>query len=186
MSKVKGYYRSNGTYVKSYTRSAPKTVSVSNYVKNDGTKVSGYKRSKPSYTTVSKKKDDEIYYLLSNMSLLNIREKTNDVNENEITNKEEEPFIVVDENGNELFDIDTELICPISNDIIKYPVSTKCGHNFDKYFILQWLEKKENCPICREKIKNDDLSVNEDIEEKLQKLCFKRKDILKFSEYRKL
>ena len=59
---VSGYYRSNGTYVSGYTRSAPSsssstssrgssgggsTVHVSGYTRSDGTSVSGYTRSAP-------------------------------------------------------------------------------------------------------------------------------------------
>jgi len=36
---------------------------------------------------------------------------------------------------------------------------TPCGHGINHAAMLQWLETKENCPVCRHECKSDDLLV---------------------------
>jgi hypothetical protein len=45
---------------------------------------------------------------------------------------------------------DTNL-CPISMEKMKEPYSLACGHTFDKINIQKWLEKHDDCPLCRRK-----------------------------------
>jgi hypothetical protein len=40
-------------------------------------------------------------------------------------------------------------ICPISQDIMEYPVKTKCNHIFDKKNIIRWIRINRSCPICK-------------------------------------
>ncbi len=42
--------------------------------------------------------------------------------------------------------------CPITQEAIKEPGFTKCGHVFEKVAIYQWLEQNNNCPVCREDV----------------------------------
>lgn len=51
-------------------------------------------------------------------------------------------------------------ICPISQERMKNPVVSTCGHTYEKIEIEGWVEKclKENkspqCPLCREPVNN--------------------------------
>ena len=38
---------------------------------------------------------------------------------------------------------------PISLDITNDPVTTICNHSFDKILLLEWIQHKRNCPVCR-------------------------------------
>lgn len=39
-------------------------------------------------------------------------------------------------------------------------VLTTCGHSFEKKFIVDWIQKKQSCPLCNKKAKLDDIQVN--------------------------
>ena len=39
--------------------------------------------------------------------------------------------------------------CPITYQIIRYGLKTKCGHIFEKVALKQWLRNKNQCPMCR-------------------------------------
>lgn len=57
-----------------------------------------------------------------------------------------------------------ENVCPISMEKMKEPYTLACGHTFDKINIERWLEKKNDCPMCRKK-----QSKNESEKDKLEK-----------------
>ncbi len=40
-------------------------------------------------------------------------------------------------------------ICPITQDVIKTPYVLDCGHIFEKNEIIEWLNEKKTCPVCR-------------------------------------
>jgi hypothetical protein len=42
--------------------------------------------------------------------------------------------------------------CPICLNDIKIGLSTPCGHHFHDKCIVEWLQYKKNCPLCRTKI----------------------------------
>jgi hypothetical protein len=48
-------------------------------------------------------------------------------------------------------------ICPICLDYIKECVQTPCHHKFCTNCLYETLKNKESCPICREKVKSEDL-----------------------------
>ena len=39
-------------------------------------------------------------------------------------------------------------------------IITKCGHTFQKSSLLEWFNKKKNCPICRININENDYKPN--------------------------
>jgi hypothetical protein len=41
--------------------------------------------------------------------------------------------------------------CPISSELMLFPVTTSCGHTFDKLSLLAWMENKPSveCPVCK-------------------------------------
>lgn len=43
----------------------------------------------------------------------------------------------------------SELICPITHDIIDIKFYLQCGHVFEKEAILPWIQEHKNCPMCR-------------------------------------
>lgn len=73
----------------------------------------------------------------------------------------EEEVFLVDENQKNKFseipmDLQDELfICPISQRIMAEPVSTKCGHTFEESYIIEWLRKKDHCPVCNKQISKE-------------------------------
>jgi len=42
-----------------------------------------------------------------------------------------------------------KLICPICRDTLNKYITTNCGHNFHAECLNDWLEKHNNCPMCR-------------------------------------
>ena len=50
-------------------------------------------------------------------------------------------------------------VCSICNqhfDVASYSPTLSCGHKFHRGCICKWFEKKENCPICRRDILDDE------------------------------
>lgn len=58
-----------------------------------------------------------------------------------------------------------DFICPISMEIMEDPMSTSCGHIFDRKSIESWLNKQNICPICRDNISflSQEISLKENI-----------------------
>jgi len=50
-----------------------------------------------------------------------------------------------------------EIFCPISKNILLIPVTTKCGHVYEKKEIEQWVKINPICPICEKSIYISDL-----------------------------
>ena len=44
---------------------------------------------------------------------------------------------------------ESDNICPITHCKITTPFKLKCSHTFEKVAILEWLQKNNNCPMCR-------------------------------------
>ena len=56
---------------------------------------------------------------------------------------------------------DDEFKCPISQEVMRDPVSLACGHTFDRVSISEWLSANKLCPTCRKQIENEkSLSTN--------------------------
>ena len=56
---------------------------------------------------------------------------------------------------------DDEFKCPISQEVMRDPVSLACGHTFDRVSINEWLSVSKLCPTCRKQIENEkSLSTN--------------------------
>lgn len=62
------------------------------------------------------------------------------------------------------------IFCPISGEILAYPVKTLCSHTFDYSGIRRWIEEKErrgqtpDCPACRRPAHLQDLIYQKDID----------------------
>ena len=50
--------------------------------------------------------------------------------------------------------------CPITQEIIKDPVSTKYGHLYEKKAIEDWIDKNHKCPMTNNPLEHKDLYAN--------------------------
>lgn len=55
------------------------------------------------------------------------------------------------------------LLCPLSLSVMTHPVSTPCGHNFERERIVQWIQEHKNCPIDNKILRENDLADNLDV-----------------------
>ena len=63
-----------------------------------------------------------------------------------------------------------EFICPITLQIMRDPVMTKYGHNFERSAILEWLHRGHTrCPITRKKLNLSKLVPNAALRLKIRK-----------------
>jgi hypothetical protein len=66
-----------------------------------------------------------------------------------------------------------EFVCPISLQIMKDPVMSKSGQNYDRDAILQWLNRGNvNCPLTRQPLKPSLLAPNNSLKRKIMKWKF--------------
>jgi SUMO ligase MMS21 Smc5/6 complex component len=86
----------------------------------------------------------------------------------EINEQKRIDCVVLDESK-----VDEKMICPISQEIMVYPMTTKCNHTFDKKMIEHWLQKHGTCPLCRSEILWPDLRENIDLVKEMTVLKFK-------------
>jgi hypothetical protein len=71
-------------------------------------------------------------------------------------------------------EIKDSLYCPIGQEIMIVPTMTDCGHVFDMPNINKWIEKHDECPICRQNIVDTkNLPENHKVLENLKKLKIK-------------
>jgi U-box domain len=63
-----------------------------------------------------------------------------------------------------------EFICPISLSVMKNPVMSRDGQNFEKHAILDWLNRgNTNCPLTRQPLKASLLAPNVNLKMKIQR-----------------
>jgi len=55
------------------------------------------------------------------------------------------------------YQVPTSYICPITLQIMTYPLLTKTGLRFERSAILSWLGQSETCPLTRQKMNISDL-----------------------------
>lgn len=68
-------------------------------------------------------------------------------------------------------DIPLELICPITHEIMTYPVIAEDGFTYEKSAILEWFDRGRNTsPMTNEELTSLDVSDNEDLKLKIE--CF--------------
>ncbi|XP_055918996.1 uncharacterized WD repeat-containing protein alr3466-like [Eupeodes corollae] len=68
-------------------------------------------------------------------------------------------------------DIPLELICPITHEIMTYPVVAEDGFTYEKSAILEWFDRGRNTsPMTNEELTSLDVSDNEDLKLKIE--CF--------------
>lgn len=61
-----------------------------------------------------------------------------------------------------------EFICPITQNIMKIPVSLQCGHTFDKEPLEQWFQNQLICPTCRADVQPN-VSINWSLKQLIEK-----------------
>jgi len=162
--KVSGYTKSDGTYVRPHTRSAPSSsnnvVKVSSYTKSDGTYVNAHTRSMPSSSNnvvkvSSYTKSDGTYVSAHTRSFpsrtykngngnaiihytsFNIRQNVSQENKTKVIAEKviDEKKILVIYPSDMAQEIKDKLQCSILNCIILLPTMTNCGS--DKHIFSQ-------------------------------------------------
>lgn len=81
------------------------------------------------------------------------------------------PLEIIDNDDNaSMDDVPEEFICPISLSLMKDPVMSKDGKNFEKKAILDWLNLGNvNCPLTRQPLKPSLLAPNAHLKLKIQR-----------------
>lgn len=51
--------------------------------------------------------------------------------------------------------IDRELLCSICSEVLCDAITLNCRHTFCKACVVEWKNKKRECPVCRSKIKSE-------------------------------
>jgi hypothetical protein len=107
-------------------------------------------------------------YTNGNNSTTNITKQPENKDTNTDTSKQIINYIIVDESK-----VDEQMICPVSQNIMINPVTTKCNHTFDKKMIEPWLQEHKTCPLCRSGVLLSDLKENIELCERMAMLSFK-------------
>jgi ligand-binding SRPBCC domain-containing protein len=61
-----------------------------------------------------------------------------------------------------------DFICPLTLEVMKEPVMTRLGHNFELSALLQWLERHDECPLTRNPLTLKDIIVNRALQERIE------------------
>jgi hypothetical protein len=72
--------------------------------------------------------------------------------------------------------IEKELVCPISLEIMSNPVNTACGHSFENEELISWIQKREFCPVCNQKINEREIFPNFSLKSLIEKEVRKLKN----------
>lgn len=79
-----------------------------------------------------------------------------------------ETLINVEINGR-MLKVPSFMICPITRDIMRWPVVNITGHSFEKSAIIQWLGKtNRTCPLTRKPTKPSDFISNHSLRRQIQ------------------
>jgi hypothetical protein len=66
----------------------------------------------------------------------------------------------------------SEFICPITNDVMRDPLMTKYGKNFERDAILRWISDHSNtCPTTRQPLRPSDLVPNRALQLRIKNWC---------------
>ena len=68
-------------------------------------------------------------------------------------------------------DIPSEFICPITNEIMKHPLMSIHGHNYERDAIFEWLGKHSTCPLSRRELSISKLVTNCALKGKILAWC---------------
>ena len=64
--------------------------------------------------------------------------------------------------------IPDHLICPITLQVMRHPLTTRNGLNFERSAILNWLQRSEFCPLTRRPLRPSDLIRNRNLEVQIE------------------
>ena len=80
-----------------------------------------------------------------------IQDELVELNHNNPTETKKRKITIEDENDTEPHVAPANLLtCPLNNKPFEDPVFTSCGHTFDRTAIKSHLEKRLECPLCKE------------------------------------
>mmetsp|Transcript_12658 Transcript_12658/g.25640 ORF Transcript_12658/g.25640 Transcript_12658/m.25640 type:complete len:140 (-) Transcript_12658:34-453(-) len=60
-----------------------------------------------------------------------------------------------------------EFICPLTLEIMQYPVMTKTGHNYEKKALMGWLRENPVCPLTRQPLSISKVVSNGNLKKKI-------------------
>ena len=66
-------------------------------------------------------------------------------------------------------EVPEEFICPLTQDIMEYPLLTKYGFTFEKAAIVDWVDQSQTCPMTRRHLTVSGLVRNVALEEKIRR-----------------
>jgi hypothetical protein len=58
--------------------------------------------------------------------------------------------------------------CPLSFEVMKEPVMTRWGHNFERSAIVEWIQQNGVCPLTRNPMTLKDLVINRALQDQIQ------------------
>jgi hypothetical protein len=61
-----------------------------------------------------------------------------------------------------------EFICPLTLDIMKEPIMTRWGHNYEREALMKWMERHDDCPLTRNALTLQDIIVNRALKQKIE------------------
>eukprot|EP00906_Rhabdomonas_costata_P025003 RCo035834 len=62
----------------------------------------------------------------------------------------------------------SDMLCPITHELMITPVMDREGHNFEKQAITQWLSSHSECPVGREPLTADQLYLNRGLKQQIE------------------
>ena len=68
-------------------------------------------------------------------------------------------------------DIPSQFICPITNEIMRNPLMSIHGYNFERNAIFEWLESNSTCPLSRRELSISKLITNCALKTKIHAWC---------------
>ena len=67
--------------------------------------------------------------------------------------------------------IPEEFLCPLTLEIMKYPVMSRTGHSFEKQAIFEWLQAHAACPLTRQPMTLSKLVTNVALKQRIAHWC---------------
>lgn len=68
-------------------------------------------------------------------------------------------------------EVPEEFFCPLTLEIMKYPVMSRTGHSFERQAIFEWLQANTVCPLTRKPMSLSRLVTNAALQERIAAWC---------------
>lgn len=64
--------------------------------------------------------------------------------------------------------VPSRFVCPLTLEVMRYPLMTRAGHSFERTAILSWLRRNDSHPLTREPLSPRDLVMNRALQAEIQ------------------